>query len=114
VTISCAGSDRKTQQKVGRTDSKTQKAIGQTKEAYFDKSSIMISKLVTAVLVQLGGPLPGFPQKEHFLCWTSTAKALREGPNIQRTTARPRLRIADELSHHCYGGPCLALELHPL
>jgi hypothetical protein len=66
VTISCAGSDRKTQQKVGRTDSKTQKAIGQTKEAYFDKSLIMISKLVTAVLVQLGGPPPGFPQKEHF------------------------------------------------
>jgi hypothetical protein len=49
---SCAGSDRKTQQRVGRTDSKTQVAIGQTNEAYLDKSSIMISKLVTAVLVQ--------------------------------------------------------------
>jgi hypothetical protein len=33
---SCAGSDRKTQQRVGRTDSKTQVAIGQTNEAYFD------------------------------------------------------------------------------
>jgi hypothetical protein len=41
----CPGSSRKTQKRVG-TDSKTQEAIGQTKEAYFDKSSIMISKLV--------------------------------------------------------------------
>jgi hypothetical protein len=42
----CAGSDRKTQKRVGRTNNKTQEAIGQTKEAYFDKSSFMISKLV--------------------------------------------------------------------
>jgi hypothetical protein len=47
-----AGSDLKTQKRVGRTNSKTQEATGQTKEAYFDKSSFMISKLVTAVLVQ--------------------------------------------------------------
>ena len=40
-----AWSDRKTK-RVGRTNSKTQEAIGQTKEAYFDKSSLMISKLV--------------------------------------------------------------------
>ena len=31
----------------------------------------------------LGGPPPGFPQSEHFLCGTSTEKASREGPNIQ-------------------------------
>ena len=39
------GPDRKTQD-VGRTDSKTQEAIGKTKQAYFDKSSFMISTLV--------------------------------------------------------------------
>jgi hypothetical protein len=38
--------DRKTQKRVGRTDNKTQEAIEQTKEDYFDKSSFMISKLV--------------------------------------------------------------------
>ena len=63
--------------------------------------------------LRLGGPPPGFPQKEHFLCGTSTEKASREGPNIQRNTARPRLRIADELSHGCHGGPRPAHELHP-
>ena len=47
VEINRAGTDRKTQRRVGRTDSKTQEAIGQTKEAYFDKSSLMISKLVS-------------------------------------------------------------------
>jgi hypothetical protein len=47
----------------------------------------------------LGGPPPGFPQKEHFLCGTSTEKASREGPNIQRK---------------CHGGPRPAHELHPL
>jgi hypothetical protein len=48
VEIPRAGTDRKTQKRVGsRTDSKTQEAMGQTKEAYFDKSSIMISKLVS-------------------------------------------------------------------
>ena len=46
VEIPRAGTDRKTPKRVGRTDSKTQEAIGQTKEAYFDKSSFMISKLV--------------------------------------------------------------------
>ena len=43
----CLGHDHKTQRRVGRTDKKTQEAIGETKEAYFDKSSIMISKLVS-------------------------------------------------------------------
>jgi hypothetical protein len=38
--IPCAGSDRKTQKRVGRTN-------GQTKEAYLDKSSFMISKWVS-------------------------------------------------------------------
>jgi hypothetical protein len=47
VEIPRAGTDRKTQKRVGSTNSKTQEAIGQTKEAYFNKSSIMISKLVS-------------------------------------------------------------------
>ena len=46
VELPRTGTARKTQQRVGRTDNKTQEAIGQTKEAYFDKSSFMISKLV--------------------------------------------------------------------
>ena len=46
-------------------------------------------------LARLGGPPPGFPQKEHFLCGTSSEKASREGPNIQRKTARRFPRIGD-------------------
>ena len=42
VKINRAGSDRKTQQRAGRTDSKTQEAIGQTKEVYFDKSDLVV------------------------------------------------------------------------
>jgi hypothetical protein len=45
--------------------------------------------------VMVGGPPPGFPQKEHFLCGTSSEKASREGPNIQRKTARRFPRIGD-------------------
>jgi hypothetical protein len=64
--------------------------------------------------VSLGGPPPGFLQKGHFLCGTSTEKALRKGPNIQWTTARPRLRIGNEPSHRCHDGLHLAHKLHPL
>ena len=39
----------------------------------------------------LSGPPPGFPQKGHFLCGTSTEKALREGPNIQRTYSKTKV-----------------------
>ena len=49
----------------------------------------------THVPLSLGGPPPGFPQKEHFLCGTSSEKASREGPNIQRKTARRFPRIGD-------------------
>jgi len=46
VEINLAGSDRKTKSKVGRADRNASEAIGETKEAYFDKSSLMISNLV--------------------------------------------------------------------
>jgi hypothetical protein len=45
VELYPTGSDRKTQD-VGRTEGKTQEALGKTKQAYFDKSSFMISTLV--------------------------------------------------------------------
>jgi len=45
VAYSHTGSDRNTQD-VGRTEDKTQEALGKTKQAYFDKSSFMISTLV--------------------------------------------------------------------
>jgi hypothetical protein len=64
--------------------------------------------------LSIGGPPPGFPQKEHFLCGTSSEKASREGPNIQRKTARRFPRIGDGTLTRCHGGPRPALELHPL
>ena len=45
VELYPTGSDRKTQD-VGRTEGKTQEALGKTKQAYFDKSSFMISTLL--------------------------------------------------------------------
>jgi hypothetical protein len=47
----------------------------------------------------IGGPPPGSRHGIFFLCGTLTGKASREGPNLQQNTARPRLRIADPLSH---------------
>ena len=41
------------------------------------------------------------------MCGTSTEKALRNGLNIQRTTARLRLRIANGLSRECLNLSCL-------
>ena len=73
-----------------------------------------ITTTCNILAIQVGGPPPGFPQKEHFLCGTSSEKASREGPNIQRTTARRFSRIGDGLSHRCHGGPRPTLELHPL
>ena len=64
--------------------------------------------------MKLGGPPPGFPQKVFFLCGTSQKKLRARRSKYPRTTARPRLRIADELSHRCHGGPRPAHELHPL
>ena len=46
VEINRAGTDRKTKSKVGRADRNDPEAISETKEAYFDKSSFMISNLV--------------------------------------------------------------------
>ena len=43
VEINLAGSDRKTKSKVGRADRNAPEAISEPKEAYFDKSSFMIS-----------------------------------------------------------------------
>ena len=46
VESNCAGTDRKTKTKVGRADRNALEAISDTREAYFDKSSFMISNLV--------------------------------------------------------------------
>ena len=46
VDITRAGTDRKTKVNVGRADRNVPEAISDTKEAYFDKSSFMISNLV--------------------------------------------------------------------
>ena len=46
VDITRAGTDRKTKVKVGQADRNAPEAISDTKEAYFDKSSLMISNLV--------------------------------------------------------------------
>ena len=45
VAYSHTETDRNTQD-VGRTEDRTQEALGKTKQAYFDKSSFMISTLV--------------------------------------------------------------------
>jgi len=46
VEIARAGTDHKTKSKVGRADRNVLEAIGDPKQAYFDKSSVMISNLV--------------------------------------------------------------------
>jgi len=46
VEINRAGNDRKTKPKVGRADRNASEAVSETKQAYFDKSSFMISNLV--------------------------------------------------------------------
>ena len=46
VEINRAGTDHKTKRKVGQADRNAPEAIGDPKQAYFDKSSLMISNLV--------------------------------------------------------------------
>ena len=60
------------------------------------------------------GSTPRFPPWDFLFCGKGPKKASREGPNLQRNTARPRLRIADPLSHWCCGRLRPTLELRPL
>jgi hypothetical protein len=69
---------------------------------------------ILAVFVWVGGPPPGFLQKEHFLCKTSTEKALRKGLNIQWTTARPRFENRWWTLTSLSWRTTPTLELHPL
>jgi hypothetical protein len=58
-------------------------------------------------------PPPGFPQKEFFFVRDIHRKSAWRS-KYPTDYSKPRLWIADELSHRCHGGPRPALELHPL
>ena len=60
------------------------------------------------------GSTPRVPAKRIFFCGTSSEKASREGPNIHRTTARPRFENRRWTLTPLSCGPRQALELHSL